>query len=80
MIPRRIFEIDDGFCKQLEQFKGAGGYLDQWMLLLLREMGKFVHVPQKLSVYRSPESQESADKYALNLALFIALAKEHYGH
>jgi Glycosyl transferase family 2 len=79
MIPRAIFERTDGFLEQLDQFKGPGGYLDQWMLLLLREFGEFVYVPEKLSVYRAPKSQESADKYAPNLAIFIALAKRHYG-
>ncbi len=78
VIPRPIFERG-GFLEQLKQFKGPGGYLDQWMLLLLRELGEFVYVPEKLSVYRAPESQESADKYAPNLAIFIALAKRHYG-
>ena len=79
VMPRWIFERMGQFREQLEEFKGAGGYLDPWMLLLFRELGEFVYVGEKLSVYRASKSHESADKYAAGLKTFIALARKHYG-
>jgi glycosyltransferase involved in cell wall biosynthesis len=76
VVNRDIFERSGGFC---ETFKGAQGYEDSWMLLLLRELGEFVYVPEKLTLYRARNSGESADKYAPGLPIFIALAKSRYG-
>jgi glycosyltransferase involved in cell wall biosynthesis len=76
IIPRAIFERCGGFC---ESFKGAG-FEDSWMLLLLREMGEFVYVPKKLSLYRRvPHPFEGADKYAPGVSTFISFVKKRYG-
>jgi len=75
VIPRRMFERVGGFR---EEFRGAQGFEDSWMLLLLRELGEFVYVPEKLSLYQVGEN-ESADKYAPGLRIFTALLKERYG-
>ncbi len=76
VMPRQVVEYVGGFC---EDFKGAGGCEDAWMLLLLREVGEFVHVPEKLIVYRFGESGKTADKYAPGLSIFIYLVKQRYG-
>lgn len=73
--PRRVFERLGGFC---EEFKGPGGFDDAWMLLLLRELGEFVYVPERLALYRVCESGKRGDKYGPGLAVFIALVKERY--
>ena len=49
MIPRQMFERVGGFR---EEFKGAQAFEDLWMLLLLRELGKFVYVPKSSLLYR----------------------------
>ena len=49
------------------------------MLLLLREFGEFVYVPEKLTLYRVGESWKYADKYAFGLLIFIALVRKRYG-
>jgi hypothetical protein len=74
-IPRQVYDRTGGFC---EAFKGPGGFEDHWMLLRLRELGDFVYVPEKLTLYRAPESGKSADKYAPGLPVFISLARERY--
>jgi glycosyltransferase involved in cell wall biosynthesis len=76
VIPRQILESIGGFC---EAFKGSGGFDDHWMLLVLREQGEFVYVPEKLTVYRTAESGKVADKYGAGVATFISLVKERYG-
>lgn len=76
MIPRQIFEQTGGFC---EKFNGPGGLEDSWMIMLLRELGEFVHVPKKLTLYRVGESGKLADKYGPALPIFISLVKERYG-
>ena len=50
LVPRRVLARTGGFN---EAFKGAG-YEDSWLLLLLRELGDFVYVPDKLTLYRDP--------------------------
>jgi glycosyltransferase involved in cell wall biosynthesis len=74
--PKQTFERTGGFC---EAFKGAPGFEDRWLLLLLRELGPFEYVPAKLTRYRVAENCESADKYGPGLAVFVSLAKERYG-
>ena len=43
------------------------GLEDLWMLLLLRELGEFVYVPESLTLYRVGDSGALADKYAPGL-------------
>jgi glycosyltransferase involved in cell wall biosynthesis len=61
-----------------ESFRGQG-YEDSWMLLLLRELGEFVYVPERLAIYTVRETDENADKYAAGLRVFTTLAKRRYG-
>jgi glycosyltransferase involved in cell wall biosynthesis len=76
VIPRQIFERTGGFC---EEFKGAQGFEDHWMLLVLRETGEFVRIPERLTLYRVGERCKLADKYAPGFQVFISLLKERYG-
>ena len=75
IVKRDTLERIGGFC---ETFAGQG-YEDAWMLLLLRELGEFVYVPENLTAYRVRKTDENADKYAAGLRVFIALAKSRYG-
>jgi glycosyltransferase involved in cell wall biosynthesis len=72
---REAFERSGGFC---EQFRGAS-LEDAWMLLLMREAGEFVYIPEALTVYQSSDNSRQADKYAQGLPTFLSLAKERYG-
>lgn len=76
MIPRTIFARSGGFS---EAFKGGQGFEDSWLLLLLRELGDFVYVPERLTRYRVAADSESADKYAHALSTFTTLVKQRYG-
>jgi glycosyltransferase involved in cell wall biosynthesis len=75
LVPRRVLARTGGFNKA---FKGAG-YEDSWLLLLLRELGDFVHVPKKLSLYRETHASEVADKYGPGLPVFVDLVRKRYG-
>jgi glycosyltransferase involved in cell wall biosynthesis len=75
IVRKDTLERTGGFC---ETFAGQG-YEDAWMLLLLRELGEFVHVPERLTFYRIRETDENGDKYAAGLRVFIALARNRYG-
>ncbi|MGA2409789.1 MAG: glycosyltransferase family A protein [Candidatus Binataceae bacterium] len=76
VMPRTAFERSGGFS---EAFKGGQGFEDSWLLLLLRELGEFEYVPERLTRYRIVGNSESADKYAHALSTFITLVKERYG-
>jgi glycosyltransferase involved in cell wall biosynthesis len=76
IIPRQVLESIGGFC---EAFKGAQGFEDHWMLVLLKDFGEFVYVPEKLTLYRLGESCKSADKYAPGLPIYISLVKKRFG-
>jgi glycosyltransferase involved in cell wall biosynthesis len=76
VIPRPMFERSGGFC---EAFRGGQGFEDSWLLLLLRELGEFEYVPEKLTRYRVSGTGENADKYAHALPTFISLVKRRYG-
>jgi hypothetical protein len=76
VVPREIFKRSGGF---FSEFKGSVGFEDSWMLLLLRELGEFVYIPDRLTLYRIGEGNENADKYAPGLKSFIALARSRYG-
>ncbi len=49
------------------------------MLLLLRELGEFVYVLERLTLYRVDHSGKRADKFAPGLAVFMSLVKQRYG-
>ena len=76
MIPRTKFEQSGGFA---EAFKGGQGFEDSWLLLLLRELGDFVYVPERLTRYRISDGAESADKYVHALRTFTTLVRKRYG-
>jgi len=76
IVNRSRLEQVGGFC---EAFKGSGGFDDYWSLLLLRETGEFVYIPQKLVLYRLLYPSETADKYSAGLAVFARLVKRRYG-
>jgi len=75
VVPRETFERTGGFS---EAFKGPG-YEDSWMLLMLRELGDFVYIPERLVLYRVAHPAESADKYGPGVSVFIDLMKKRYG-
>jgi len=72
VVPRSFLERSGGFS---EAFKGAG-YEDLWVPLLLRELGEFVYVPEKLTLYRAGYR---FDKYLLELPVFVRLVRGRYG-
>jgi glycosyltransferase involved in cell wall biosynthesis len=76
VMPRHVFQRTGGFC---EKFKGAEGGEDFWMLLLLRDLGEFVYIPERLVLYRVGHSGKIADKVAPGLAIFMSLVKQRYG-
>ena len=76
VLTRQTFELTGGFC---EEFKGASGFEECWMLVLLREMGEFVCIPECLTLYRVSDSGTYADKYAPGLPRFISMVKQRYG-
>jgi glycosyltransferase involved in cell wall biosynthesis len=76
VIPRQVFERTGGCC---ERFKGAEGFDDHWMLLLLSELGEFVYVTERLTLYRVSDSGKVANKYGPGVAIFILLVRERYG-
>jgi glycosyltransferase involved in cell wall biosynthesis len=75
VLPRASFQRAGGFC---ELFKGAG-LEDSWLLIVLREIGDFEFIPQRLALYRTDDSGKIADKYGRGLPTFIELVTERYG-
>jgi glycosyltransferase involved in cell wall biosynthesis len=75
LVPRKHLLRTGGFS---EAFKGAG-YEDSWLLLLLRDLGEFVHVPDKLTLYRETDAAAVADKYGPGLSVFIDMVRKRYG-
>jgi glycosyltransferase involved in cell wall biosynthesis len=67
-------------CGGLDEKFKVQGFEDLWLLLLLRELGEFVYVPDKLTRYRVSAGAESADKYVRGFPTFVALVRERYGH
>jgi glycosyltransferase involved in cell wall biosynthesis len=76
VVRKEAFEQSGGFCKA---FAGGQGFEDSWLLLILRELGKFVYIPKVFTRYRIDEKCENADKYSHALSTFISLARERYG-
>jgi glycosyltransferase involved in cell wall biosynthesis len=76
VLPKEMFDRSGGFCSA---FRGGQGFEDSWLLLLLRELGYFVYVPEVLTCYRIDNSGENADKYGHALGTFIKLSQARYG-
>jgi glycosyltransferase involved in cell wall biosynthesis len=79
VVRRSSLERSGGFSVA---FRGAQGYEDCWMLLLLRDLGEFVYVPDKLTLYRVALTASflRADKYIPGVRTFAKLVKRRYGH
>ena len=75
MIPRQVFDRSGGFR---EEFPGQGCE-DAWMLVLLRELGEFEYIPERLILHRAGDPIRNPDKYAPSLSTFILLVKARYG-
>jgi glycosyltransferase involved in cell wall biosynthesis len=73
---RRSLEQAGGFC---EAFKGAQGYEDCWMLLLLRDLGEFLYVADKLTLYRVLSKPSFMVKYLPGVRTLAKLTKARYG-
>jgi glycosyltransferase involved in cell wall biosynthesis len=76
VLPKKCFQRAGGFWKA---FRGGQGFEDSWLLLILREIGEFIYVPEPFSRYRVDESGENADRYGRGLFTFILLARQRYG-
>ena len=76
VLPRASFNLAGGFSEKF----GPKACEDNWLLVLLRDLGEFVYVPEKLTLYRvGQHSADMADKYGPGIAVFVALAKKQYG-
>ena len=76
VVPRSVFARTGGFR---EEFKGADGCGDDWILLLLHDLGEFVYFPERLTLYRVGDSGKVADKWGRFLSTYITLVKHRYG-
>ena len=72
---RQTFDRIGGFN---EEFRSAG-LEDTWVLMLLRELGEFVYISDKLTFYRIGSSAKSADKYGPGLPILVSLLERRYG-
>ena len=75
VLRRQTFDQIGGFN---EEFRGAAGFEDTWLLMLLRELGDFLYVSEGLTLYCSHGSM-IAKKYTPGLSIIIPLLKERYG-
>ena len=75
VLRRSSFDAVGGFC---EAFRGVG-WEDCWVLVLLRELGEFLYVADKLTGYRTSQNFDMADKYGPGTEMFIGLVKSRYG-
>jgi glycosyltransferase involved in cell wall biosynthesis len=75
ILTRANFDSVGGFC---EDFRGAG-WEDCWLLVLLRELGQFLYLPEKLALYRATYQGEMADKYGPGTELFVRLVSNRFG-
>lgn len=76
VLPKQIFERSGGFSRA---FRSGQGFEDSWLLLLLRELGHFVYIPEVLTRYRIDDTVENADKYGHALETFVQLCRDRYG-
>ena len=60
-------------------FRGASGYEDALLWLLLRERGPFAYIPEPLVTYRTEGTAIRMAKYLPQQALFITKVHQRYG-
>jgi glycosyltransferase involved in cell wall biosynthesis len=76
VVRRDTFEACGGFD---EDFRGASGYEDSFLWLLMRERGPFAYVADRLVRYRTEGAGARAAKYLHQQDLFILKVKQRYG-
>jgi glycosyltransferase involved in cell wall biosynthesis len=76
VVRRDMFEACGGFD---EEFRGASGYEDSFLWLLMRERGPFAYVPDRLVRYRTEGAGARAAKYLHQQDLFIFKVTQRYG-
>ena len=76
VLPKARFDEAGGFDSE---FRGGQGFEDSWLLVRLRELGRFIYFSEPLTAYRVSGTIESADKYRAALRTFVSLALRRYG-
>ncbi|HUN57182.1 MAG TPA: glycosyltransferase family A protein [Candidatus Binataceae bacterium] len=76
VVRRNAFIACGGFDPD---FRGASGYEDAFLWLLLRERGAFAYIPDKLVTYRTEGPAIRMGKYLPQQALFLAKVQKRHG-
>lgn len=76
LIDRAAFNRVGGFT---EDYRGASGFEDSELWMLLRQQGEFVCVPEPVVLYRLTPFVERMRKYAPGFGLFRQRMRERYG-
>ena len=76
VVRRDTFTACGGFD---EEFRGASGYEDAFLWLLLRERGPFAYIPDQLVSYRTESAATRMGKYLPQQGLFLFKVKRRYG-
>jgi Glycosyl transferase family 2 len=82
IIPSTVVLRRDAFitCGGFNQeFRGASGYEDALLWLLMRERGSFAYIAEPLVRYYTEGSSERMAKYLPQQNLFLSKVKERYG-
>jgi hypothetical protein len=76
LVRRDAFSACGGFD---EEFRGASGYEDSFLWLLMRERGTFAYVPEPLVFYQTEGAAARMGKYLHQQGLFIFKVNQRYG-
>jgi len=76
VVRRETFSACGGFD---EEFRGASGYEDSLLWLLMRERGTFAFIPDRLVRYRTEGAAARMSKYVHQQGLFIFKVNQRYG-
>lgn len=76
VVRRDAFSACGGFD---EEFRGASGYEDSFLWLLMRERGIFAYIPERLVHYRTEGAVARMGKYLHQQELFISKVDQRYG-
>lgn len=63
-----------------EEFRGASGYEDAFLWLLMRESGPFAYIAESLVRYHTEGASERMAKYLPQQSLFLSKVHDHYGN